>query len=120
MLKIGSVLNHMNSITDYWSPKIIAEIGDKYVKLAKFKGDFIWHNHENEDELFYVIKGSFDLHLEEEIITLNKGDYYVVKKGLNHKPVANEECLVMLIEKKNTKHTGDIETDVTKSIEEQL
>jgi mannose-6-phosphate isomerase-like protein (cupin superfamily) len=116
----GNVINLFSSINDYWSPKIIAEVNEDYIKIAKFKGEIIWHDHKNEDEMFYVIKGSFDLHLESEIIPLNEADFYVVKAGVRHKPVANDECWVMLIEKKGTKHTGDEVSEITKSIEEQL
>ncbi|WP_425447253.1 cupin domain-containing protein [Dethiothermospora halolimnae] len=116
----GNVSSLFCSIDKYWSPKVIAEVNEDYIKIAKFKGEIVWHIHENEDEMFYVIKGNFDLHLEDEVITLNEGDYYVVKKGIKHRPMAKEECWVMLIEKKETKHTGKVITDITKSIEDQL
>lgn len=117
----GNVNELFKLVKDYWSPKVIGDVNDDYIKIAKFKDELIWHDHVNEDEMFYVIKGSFDLFLENnEIVTLNEGDFYVVKKGIKHKPVAKEECWVMLIEKKETKHTGDIESDFTKSIEDQL
>lgn len=116
----GNVFDLFNSVNEFWSPKIIADVNNDYVKIAKFKGDIVWHNHENEDEMFYVLRGNFDLHLENHIITLNEGDYYVVKKGIMHKPTAKEECWVMIIENKETKHTGNIVSEITKSIEEQL
>jgi len=116
----GNVFELFNSVDEYWSPKVIADVNESYIKIAKFKGDIVWHDHENEDEMFYVIKGSFKLHLEDEIITLNEGDYYVVKKGISHKPEAKDECWVMITEKKETKHTGNVTSDITKSIEEQL
>ena len=107
-------------IKDYWSPKVIGEINDQYIKIAKLKGDFVWHSHEDEDELFYIVKGSLDIQLPNEIVHLHEGDYYIVPKGVQHKPNAKEECWVMLIEKKSTKHTGDVQTEYTKSIEDQL
>lgn len=116
----GNIIELFDSITDYWSPKIISEVNEDYIKLAKFKGEIVWHNHENEDEMFYVIRGSFDMHLENEVVTLKAGDFYVVKKGIMHQPVSNEECWVMLIEKKETKHTGDVASEMTKSVEEQM
>lgn len=116
----GNIKELFKTVEGYWSPRIITEVNDEYVKIAKIKGDIIWHEHENEDELFYVVKGEFDLHLEDEVIGLSEGDFYVVKKGIRHRPVANEECWIMLIEKKETKHTGNETTEVTKSIEEQL
>lgn len=116
----GNIIDLFNSVNEYWSPKIIADVNEDYIKIAKFKGEILWHDHENEDEMFYVMRGSFDLHLVDDIITLNEGDYYVVKKGIRHKPVSKEECWVMLIEKKETKHTGNEISDITKSVEEQL
>lgn len=115
-----NVLKFFKDIEDYWSPKIIAEVNDEYVKIAKFKGELVWHDHKNSDEMFYVVKGYFDLHIENKIINLNEGDFYVVKKGLKHKPVSKEESWVMMIEKKETKHTGDVVSDITKTIDEQL
>lgn len=116
----GNIHALFDEITDYWSPKVVADVNDDYVKIAKFKGELLWHDHADEDELFFVIKGSFDLHLEDESIHLEEGDFFVVKSGVRHKPVAEEECWVMLVEKKTTKHTGDEVAPVTKTIEEQL
>ncbi len=116
----GNVLSLFESIEEYWSPRVIAKVNNDYIKIAKIKGEIVWHDHENEDEMFYVLKGGFDLHLEEEIIHLNEGDFYVVKKGIKHKPVADKECWIMLIETKETKHTGRIKTELTKTVEDQL
>ncbi len=116
----GNIYTLFKKVTDFWSPKVVADVNDDYVKIAKFKGELLWHDHAEEDEMFFVIKGSFVLHLEEESAHLEEGDFYVVKKGIRHKPVAEEECWVMLVEKKETKHTGDEVTPATKSIEEQL
>ncbi|WP_290800555.1 cupin domain-containing protein [Flavobacterium sp.] len=110
------------TITHYFSPKVIAEVNDQYVKIAKIKGEDIpWHNHENEDELFYIIEGSLLMEIENEpSFTMQKEDLFVVKKGINHRVSAVEECKIMLIETKTTLHTGNVKTAVTKSIEEQL
>jgi len=114
--------DHLSNITEYFSPKVIGEVNDTYVKVAKIKGDDIpWHNHKNEDELFYIIEGS--LLFEEEgkdPFTMSKGDMYIVKRGINHKVSAEKECHIMLIEPKATAHTGDVESAVTRSIEEQI
>ena len=107
-------------IVDYWSPQIIAEVNDNYVKIAKIKGEFVWHDHESEDELFYIIKGSLEIELKEQMINLTKGDMFVVPKATMHKPHAREECWVMLVEPKSTAHTGKVNTAFTKSIEDQL
>ena len=109
-----------DQISEYWSPKVISRVNDQYVKIAKVKGEFVWHNHTDEDELFLVVRGRLRMQLEGEEVELNAGDLYVVPKGAMHKPVADEECWVMLIETVTTKHTGDVDTPMTKSIAEQL
>ena len=110
------------SIQDYFSPKVIGEVNDTYVKVAKIKGDDIpWHNHKNEDELFYIVDG--ELLFEEEgkdSFVMKKGDLYIVKRGVNHKVSAEQECKIMLIEPKSTAHTGEVESTITRSIEEQI
>lgn len=109
-----------DQISEYWSPKVISRVNDQYVKIAKVKGELIWHNHQDEDELFLVVRGRLRLQLEAEEIELNPGDVYVVPKGVMHKPIADDECWVVLIETVTTKHTGDVQTPMTKSISEQL
>ena len=116
----GNVYKLFETIEEYWSPKIVGEVNDEYIKLAKFKGEFIWHDHENEDEMFYVVKGNFELHFENDIHLLSEGDFRVVKKGVKHKPVATEECWIMLIEKKETKNTGNTQSELTRTLEDQL
>jgi mannose-6-phosphate isomerase-like protein (cupin superfamily) len=104
----------------YWTPKIIGELNGQYVKIAKLKGEFVWHDHENEDELFYVVKGVLTLIFrDQKDVTLNEGEMYVVPAGVEHLPVAKEECWVMLIEPKSTRHTGSKETDKSISISDQ-
>ena len=109
-----------DQIGEYWSPKVIGRVNDQYVKVAKIKGEFVWHNHTDEDELFLIVRGRLRMQLEGEELELNAGDMYVVPKGVMHKPVADEECWVMLVETVTTKHTGDVDTPMTKSIAEQL
>lgn len=108
-------------VENYFSPKIITEVNDQYVKIAKIKGDKVpWHNHENEDELFYIIEGNLLMEIENEPERiLKKSDLYVVKKGVNHRVSSVEECQIMLIETKTTQHTGTVTSEITKSIEEQ-
>lgn len=110
------------TITNYFSPKIVAEVNDQYVKIAKIKGnDIPWHNHENEDELFLIIEGNLLMEIENEpSFIMNKNDVFVVKKGINHRVSAKEECKIMLIETKTTLHTGTVQSGITKTIEEQL
>jgi mannose-6-phosphate isomerase-like protein (cupin superfamily) len=97
-----------SSFEDFWSPKIVAELNDVHVKLVKLKGEFIWHNHENEDELFLVTKGDLTIKLRGEDVHLKKGEFFVVPKGIEHKPEARAEVHVVLIEPKTTINTGNI------------
>lgn len=110
------------TVNDYFSPKVINEVNDQYVKVAKIKGQKVpWHNHENEDELFYIVEGNLLMEIEDQPhFTMAKGDLFVVKKGVNHRISATEECLIMLIETKTTAHTGNVKSEITKSIDEQL
>lgn len=106
-------------IEDYWSPKVVGEVDDSFVKIAKVKGAFTWHDHE-EDEFFMVLEGQLTIEMKAGSVTLNKGEIYVVPKGVMHKPVAETECIIMLFEKKTTLHTGKVKSELTKSIEDQL
>jgi len=117
-----NIRKHFSKIKNYFSPKVIGEVNDVYVKLAKIKGEDIpWHNHKNEDEAFFILDGEL---LFEEVgkdpFTMKAGDFYVVKKGIDHRVSSTEECQIMLIENKSTAHTGEVESAVTKSIDEQL
>lgn len=113
--------NAFLSLENYFSPKIIGEVNDQYIKIAKIKGEKVpWHNHEKEDELFFIVDGELLMEIENKPnIILKKGDLYIVKKGVNHRVSSQEECLIMLIESKTTEHTGNVKSDITKSIEEQ-
>lgn len=104
-----NVAEKMELIRDHFNPRIAGELNGQQVKLVKFKGEFLWHHHEQEDELFYVIKGSFDMHLRDKIITVNQGEFLVMPRGVEHKPVAQEEVEVMLFEPATTVNTGELE-----------
>ena len=110
------------SLEKYFSPRIIGEVNDQYIKVVKIKGQEVpWHNHENEDELFYIAKGTLLMEIENQShLILKKGDLFVVKKGENHRVSSKKECLIMLIESKTTEHTGKIKSAITKSIGEQI
>lgn len=110
----------LSLFTDHWSPKIIGELNTQHVKLVKFKGEFIWHHHETEDELFYVVKGSFDMHLRDKVIHLQQGEFIIVPHGVEHKPVATEEVEVMLFEPATTLNTGNTVHEKTVKVLEQL
>ena len=114
MTKIN-LMEKLSSFSDHWSPKVIAEMNDCQFKLVKIKGDFIWHNHADTDEVFIVIEGSMCIEFEDRTIELSEGEMYVVPKGVNHKPYAQEECKIMLVEPRNVVNTGDKEDDLTAS-----
>jgi mannose-6-phosphate isomerase-like protein (cupin superfamily) len=108
------------SLTELWSPRVIGEVDDAYIKVAKVRGSLAWHSHENEDELFLILKGRLRIELEGNTVELGEGEMYIVPKGVRHNPVAEEECQLMLIERKSTLHTGAVVTEKTRSLAEQL
>jgi mannose-6-phosphate isomerase-like protein (cupin superfamily) len=107
-------------LTELWSPRVIGEVNDAYVKVAKVQGSLAWHRHEGEDELFLVMKGRLRIELEAGPVELGEGEMFVVPKGVLHNPVAEEECHLLLIEPKATRHTGDTVSERTRSLAEQL
>ena len=115
MKKIESinVMNKFSLFNEEWTPKIIGELNGQHVKLCKLKDDFVWHSHENEDELFMVIKGSLVIEMHAKTVTLNEGEFYIVPKGVAHKPVAKEEVQLLLFEPLSTKHTGEVIANIT-------
>ena len=98
---------------DHFSPKVVGELNGQQVKLVKFKGEFVWHHHDHEDELFYVLKGSFDMHMRDRIVTVNEGEFIIMPRGVEHKPVANEEVEIMLFEPASTLNTGNVVNEKT-------
>ncbi len=98
---------------EYWQPKIAGELNDSFVKLVKFKGEFVWHHHEAEDELFLVVKGRMTIKFRDGELTLNKGEFVIVPKGVEHMPVAGEEVWVVLLEPKSTLNTGNVKNERT-------
>ena len=100
--------------SDHWNPRIVGELNGQHVKLAKFKGEFVWHKHDNEDELFYVIKGNFKMEYRDRTITVNENEFLIVPKGVEHRPVADEEVSIMLFEPATTLNTGNIKNEFTK------
>jgi len=111
----------LDAMAEYWSPKVVGRVNDQYVKVAKLLGEFVWHRHDDEDELFQVLRGRLRIQFEEGVETvLQAGEFCVVPRGVLHNPVADEECWIMLIETVTTLHTGTIESDRTRSIAEQL
>ena len=108
------------SLSEHWSPRVVADVDDSYVKVAKVLGSLAWHSHEHEDELFYILKGSLTIEMEDRSVVLNEGEAFVVPKGVRHNPIAENECHIMLIERKSTLHTGTEVTEKTRSLAEQL
>lgn len=106
-MNVININEKLDLFNDHWSPKVVASLNNSYVKLAKFQGEFIWHVHENEDELFYVVNGMLEIHLRDQLLTINTGECVVIPRGIEHKPVAKCEVSVILIELKATLNTGD-------------
>jgi mannose-6-phosphate isomerase-like protein (cupin superfamily) len=99
--------------SDYWNPKIVGELNDSYVKLVKVKGEFVWHHHENEDELFMVVKGRLRIRLRDRDVEINPGEFLIVPKGVEHLPIAEEETHLLLLEPKSTLNTGNVRSERT-------
>jgi mannose-6-phosphate isomerase-like protein (cupin superfamily) len=102
-----------NAFTDHWNPRIVGELNGQHVKLAKLSGEFVWHHHENEDELFYVIKGRLLMRFRDRDVTLDPGDMLIVPRGVEHLPIAKGECCVMLFEPASTLNTGNVRNERT-------
>lgn len=114
-----NLMDKFSLFEDQWSPKIVGELNGQFVKLAKVEGSFDWHAHEKEDELFMVIKGSLTIKMREGDTTLNEGEFFIVPRGVEHKPIAEREAWILLFEPKDTTHTGNIQTERTVAVENQ-
>lgn len=114
------IAEKLKLFSEYWSPKIVGELNGQLVKLAKFKGEFVWHKHDNEDEMFFVIEGVLKMELRDKIIEINKNEFLIVPKGTEHKPVADEEVSVMLFEPSTTLNTGNTENELTKHLLDKI
>ena len=99
--------------SEHWTPKVIAEMNDYQFKLVKIQGEFVWHNHSDTDEVFIVIEGSMKIEFDDKTVELNEGEMYVVPKGVQHKPYAEQECKVMLVEPKGVVNTGESDSELT-------
>ncbi len=116
----GQLAREFAAITEHWSPRVVADANGQYVKIAKVRGELVWHAHAAEDEFFLVLKGTFMLRFRDgSEVVLKAGDFYVVRRGVEHLPVAPDECWIMFVEPAQTKHTGEVETERTRSIAEQ-
>ena len=113
MLQKVNVAERFGRFSEYWQPKIIGELNDSYIKAVKFKDSFVWHDHANEDELFFVVKGRMLLKLRDGDISLGPGEFAIVPRGVEHCPVAEEETQVLLLEPKTTVNTGQVQSERT-------
>jgi mannose-6-phosphate isomerase-like protein (cupin superfamily) len=120
MFQSQNLLQAFDRVSDYWSPKVIGRVNDQLLKVAKIKGQLVWHAHDDEDELFYIVKGRMRIELEQQVVDLQQGEFFTVPRGVRHNPVAEEECWILLIESASTKHTGEEVTPLTRSLDEQL
>ena len=115
------LMTAVEAVEEYWSPRIVGQVNDQYVKVAKVRGQLAWHHHDQEDELFYVLRGHLRIEYEYgRSVELAPGSMHVVPRGVLHNPVAEEECWIVLIETVTTQHTGEVVTPLTKTIEQQL
>ena len=108
-----NVKEKLELFQDHWSPKIVGEVNNMAVKLVKFQGEFVWHHHELEDEMFYVIAGEFDMEFRDKTVHLLAGEFLIVPKGIEHRPVAQHEVSVMLIEPNTVLNTGNVTDEKT-------
>ena len=108
-----SISDKLKLVNEYWKPRVVGELNDSYVKVAKLKGEFLWHHHENEDELFWVIKGTLIIKFRDKDIVISEGELLVVPRGVEHMPVAEEEVQVILIEPVSTLNTGNVISERT-------
>lgn len=106
--------------SEHWSPKIVGELNGQHVKLAKLKGEFVWHKHDEEDELFFVVKGNLKMEYRDRTVEVKENEFLIVPKGIEHKPVAEEEVWIMLFEPSSTLHTGDTKSEMTKNVLDKI
>ncbi len=110
----------LGMINDHWHPRVAGELNGQHVKLVKFQGEFVWHQHEAEDELFYVIEGNFDMEFRDKTVHLKAGEMIIVPRGVEHRPVAKEEVSVMLFEPAGTLNTGNTNGPLTRNVTENI
>jgi mannose-6-phosphate isomerase-like protein (cupin superfamily) len=119
-MEVVNLQQKLALFTEHYSPKIVGELNGQYVKLVRFQGDFTWHHHEHEDELFFVVKGSFVMKLRDGDVTIREGEFFIVPRGVEHCPTAAEEVHVMLFEPKTTLNTGNVTNERTQAELEKL
>ena len=115
-----NIAEKLSLFNDYRNPRIIGELNDQQVKAVKLKGEFVWHKRDNEDEMFLVIKGSLNMELRDQKITINEGEFLIVPRGVEHKPVADEEVHILLFEPATTLNTGDVQNEMTRNVLDKI
>ena len=120
MVEKVSLSEKFGLFDEHWSPKIAGEVNDAYVKLVKFRGDFVWHKHEDEDEMFLVVKGEIVIRLRDGDVRLGEGEFVIIPRGVEHKPVAEEEAHVLLFEPKTVLNTGDVVEERTRPVLDRI
>jgi mannose-6-phosphate isomerase-like protein (cupin superfamily) len=120
-MNISNIDEALDRVSELWSPKVVAKVNESFVKVAKIEGELAWHKHDLEDELFWIVRGRLRIEYKDRPpVVLGPGDLHVVPRNTLHNPVAEQECWIVLIEPVSTQHTGDVVTDKTRTIEEQL
>jgi len=109
-----NIAQKLSLFSDHWNPRIAGELNGQHVKLVKFQGEFVWHKHDNEDEMFLVLEGQFNMEFRDKTVTLNQGEFLIVPRGVEHRPVAETEVSVMLFEPATTLNTGDTRNELTR------
>ena len=120
MMELVNLDKKFSLFNEYWKPKLIGELNGQHVKIAKLKGEFIWHQHENEDEMFLIHKGQLTIELRNREITLNEGEFFIVPKGIEHKPIAEKEVHLIMFEPAQTLNTGNITNEKTVETVEKI
>ena len=115
-----NIRKKLDLFTDHFNPRIVGELNGQHVKLVKFNGPFVWHKHDNEDEMFLVISGNFNMELRDKVVNLEQGDFIIIPRGTEHKPVADTEVHIMLFEPATTLNTGEQENEFTKHTLEKI
>jgi mannose-6-phosphate isomerase-like protein (cupin superfamily) len=115
-----NLADKLSRFSEHWTPRIVGELNGQHVKLAKLSGEFVWHAHEEEDELFLIVSGHLVIHLRDRVVELDEGEFLIVPRGVEHKPVADEEVHVLLFEPAGTRSTGDVDDDRTVESPERL
>jgi mannose-6-phosphate isomerase-like protein (cupin superfamily) len=115
-----NIQQKLSMFNDYWKPRVVGELNGQHVKLVKFKGEFVWHKHDLEDELFMVVNGSFKMEFRDSVVTISENEFLIVPKGVEHRPVADEEVSVLLFEPAATLNTGNVQHELTRSDLEHL